>query len=111
MSAIAGFRTRTPVKQELILSRVRRDIVEGKLQPGAQLPTRQELEQEFQVSSTTLQRALDRLIQDGFIYARGSMGTFVSERLPFVSNYRLVFPFPESAASNWICFWVALHDE
>jgi len=75
MATASGFRTRTPVKQEFILNRVRGDIVGGRLSPGDQLPTRQALEQEFQVSSATLQRALDQLIRDGFIYARGSMGT------------------------------------
>jgi DNA-binding LacI/PurR family transcriptional regulator len=111
MSTASGFRTRTPVKQEFILNRVRGDIVEGRLSPGDQLPTRQTLEQEFQVSSATLQRALDQLIRDGFIYARGSMGTFVSERLPFTTNYGVVFPEVNVPTSPWNRFWTALKNE
>ena len=111
MATASGFRTRTPVKQEFILNRVRGDIVGGRLSPGDQLPTRQALEQEFQVSSATLQRALDQLIRDGFIYARGSMGTFVSERLPFVTNYGLVFPTIDGPSDPWNRFWVALKNE
>lgn len=111
MSSMAGFRTRTAVKQEFILSRLRRQIVEGEFPPGSQLPTRQVLGQRFGVSSATLQRALDQLIHDGFIYARGSMGTFVSQRLPFTKNYGLVFPASDIPAHPWTRFWVALKNE
>lgn len=105
-----GFRTRTPVKQERILQHLRKQIVEGKLAPGAQLPTRQKLEKVFQVSAATLQRALDRLIEDGLVYARGSLGTFVSETPPFVCRYGIVFP-GSSAAATSIRFYTALKNE
>jgi DNA-binding LacI/PurR family transcriptional regulator len=110
MSLRQGFRTRTPVKQERVLQLLRKQIVDGKLGLGAQLPTRQKLEDTFQVSAATLQRALDRLIQDGLVYARGSSGTFVSENPPFISRYGLVFPGSSSAAPS-IRFYTALRNE
>lgn len=110
MKAQSGFRTRTAAKQGLILSALRRDIVEGRLAPGSQLPTRATLEREFQVSSATLQRALDRLIDHGFVYARGSSGTYVSENPPFLSRFGLVFPYVNNG-TNWSRFWVSLRSE
>jgi DNA-binding LacI/PurR family transcriptional regulator len=110
MNMAVTSRTRVPIKQNRILDQIRGEIVEGKLAPGTQLPTRKQLEQTFQVSAVTLQRALDRLTRDGFIYARGSMGTFVSRNLPFISNYGLVFadlPPP----TKWPRFCAALKTE
>src|SRR5437764_1328518 len=115
MPTLVPFRVRTPVKQAAILDQMRREIVEGKRVRGSRLPNRQELEQVFQVSSATLQRALNHLIQDGFIYSRGSMGTFVSENPPFLSHYGLVFPYADSstpgARKKWHRFFIALKNE
>jgi len=106
-----SFRTRSPVKQRLILDQLRHAIVSGKLPAGSQLPTRPELEAEFQVSSNTLQRAMDRLTAEGFIYGKGTIGTFVSSSPPFVSNYGIVFPYVNSEKNRWNRFWVALKNE
>lgn len=92
------------------MARIRREIVDGRLAPGDQLPTRKELEVQFDVSGVTLQRALDQLIRDGFVIARGSLGTFVSRRPPFLSNYGIVFPArPSEEQVNR--FWMAIKSE
>src|SRR5688572_10917328 len=108
MANSTGFRTRTPVKQNEILDRLRGSIVSGRFAPGSQLPTRQEMEREFHVSSNTLQRALDRLIREEFVYAKGSAGTFVVDRPPFTSNYAIVFPHVPTDDDRWPRFWTAL---
>ncbi len=91
MSASKAFRTRSPVKQNYIVESIRNDIVQGRIQPGGRLPTRTELELRFNVSNATLQRALDRLMQQGFAYAKGTLGTFVSEHPPHIAHVGLVF--------------------
>jgi DNA-binding LacI/PurR family transcriptional regulator len=103
---------RPPVKQRMILADLRREIAGGVFQPGNQLPTRAELEQRFQVSSTTLQRALDRLGQDGFVEAQGARGTFVSNHPPHLCNYGLVIPHrPSNAPGKFRHFWTVLANE
>src|SRR5437879_1312029 len=101
---------RIPAKQEHILSSLRSQIVEGRLRPGQQIAPRRELEQSFGVSPPTLQRAVDHLIRDGFLSPVTGVGTFVSERLPFLTHYGLVFP-STSSARPWTRFWVALKNE
>lgn len=94
----------------MILTALRRQIVEGHWLPGQQIAPRRELETSFGVSPPTLQRAMDHLIRDGFLSPVAGVGTFVAQRLPFLSHYGLVFPHPISS-KPWNRFWVALKNE
>lgn len=94
----------------MILSTLRHQIIDGHWLPGQQIAPRRELELSFGVSPTTLQRAMDHLIRDGFLSPVTGVGTFVAERLPFLSHYGLVFPHPTST-QPWNRFWVALKNE
>ena len=84
--------TRQAVKQDAIIEDLRRRILDRSFAPGSRMPTRSELQERFQVSSVTIQRALDRLISDGFVRAHGRRGTFVVDHPPHACNYGLVFP-------------------
>jgi len=90
--AMARSSRRVAVKQVHIVSELRRRVVEGLWVPGARLPTRRELEAEFSASMHTVQKALDDLVRDGFVYACGSRGTFVAENPPHLHHYGLIFP-------------------
>jgi DNA-binding LacI/PurR family transcriptional regulator len=46
----------------------------------------------FDVSSVTVQRALDELAVDGFVHARRGLGTFVAAHPPHLSTYALLTP-------------------
>jgi DNA-binding LacI/PurR family transcriptional regulator len=81
----------TVAKQSLISEHLRREIIEGKLAPGGRLPTQVQLVEKFRVSGVTIQRALDRLIREGFICTRGRNGTFVSIHPPHLYSYGVVF--------------------
>lgn len=100
--------SRPQSKQVEILAELRRRMVAGPYAPGAQLPTRSELERSFQASRMTVQRVLDQLTADGFVYARGRLGTFVSKHPPHLSRYGLVFPFRNNQDANWSRFWEVL---
>lgn len=102
-------RRRPLVKQGKILETLRGRIVDGTFEPGSRLPLRPELAQQFGVSRITLQRALDRLTQDGYIYARGKAGTFVAEYPPHLWQYAVVFPYAPTD-NRWSRFWNALVD-
>ena len=104
---------RIPQKQQLILAELRNDIVEGRLALGAKLPTHVELAQRFSVSNVTIQRALDRLVHEGFIATNGRRGTFVTPRPPHVSRYAMVFPTGPVTDERWAWsrFWNSIIHE
>ena len=81
----------TVAKQSLISEHLRREIIDGKLMPGSRLPTQVQLVEQFRVSGVTIQRALDRLIREGFIHTRGRNGTFVTAHPPHLYSYGVVF--------------------
>lgn len=102
---------RAPVKARRILNELRRQIVEGRFPPGSQLPKREDLEAHFHVSPLTLQKALSRLISDGFVYAKTGQGTFVVDEPPHLSRYGLVFPSDPGMPESWNNFYTALNNE
>ena len=53
-------------------------IQKGKYKPGDLLPPEQRLCVEFGVSRITVRKALDLLVQDGFLYRERGRGTFVT---------------------------------
>jgi DNA-binding LacI/PurR family transcriptional regulator len=91
---------------QVIIDEVRQSIITGGFSPGERLPTRMEFERRFAASSVTIQRALDRLGEDGFIEARGRHGTFVASRPPHLVRYGLVIP--GEVPSPGPHFWSAL---
>jgi DNA-binding LacI/PurR family transcriptional regulator len=97
-------------KQEAILAELRARIIDRSHPPGSRLPTRSALQRRYDASSNTIQRALDRLIADGFAVARGRHGTFVVEHPPHTSHYGLLFPL-QRGAPGWVRFWTALVNE
>lgn len=62
-----------------IAERIEADIAEGRLSPGARLPTEAELAERFGVNRHTLRRALAMLTEQGLIEATPGRGTFVKE--------------------------------
>jgi DNA-binding LacI/PurR family transcriptional regulator len=84
------------------LGLLRRRIVSGQFPAGRQLPTRRQLLKEMQVSPVTLQRALDRLAQEGFVYSKGRGGTYVIDNPPHLSRIPFIFSqTPSNDVSQW----------
>ena len=65
-------------------------IRSGAKPPGSRLPTRLELATQFQTTPVTIQKALNRLMADGFVKARGRSGTFVVDRPPHLYRFGIV---------------------
>jgi GntR family transcriptional regulator len=66
---------------------LRRQIEDGELRPGSQLPTELELRQKYGASRNTIRDAIKWLITRGLIETRPGQGTFVVERIsPFVTT-------------------------
>lgn len=88
-AALRADRVRNPT-EERVVCEIRRRIRTGQLAPGARLPSRRELQQVFGVSGVTVDRAVRRLKQDGFLRTRDRSGTFVAPSPPHLSRYGLV---------------------
>jgi GntR family transcriptional regulator len=61
-------------------------IENGTYTPGEQLPSEVDLSAEFGVSRPTLREALLRLEQDGLIFRKHGVGTFISSRAPILES-------------------------
>ena len=73
------------------MKQLRSAIVSGRYGAGNRIPTRKELCDTMNISTITLQDALDQLTGEGFIVSRNRQGTFVSDTPPHLSCYAVVF--------------------
>ena len=62
-----------------IVDGLQREISKGRLAPGAPLPSFRKLAEQLLVSVITVKRAYEELEQEGIIYRRQGLGTFVAE--------------------------------
>ncbi len=62
-----------------IVDRLKREVSEGRLKPGAPLPSFRQLAEDLLVSVITVKRAYEELEREGIIYRRQGLGTFVAE--------------------------------
>lgn len=92
----------TTSKYRVILDDLEKKLESGMLCSGDMLPTENEFMQTYQVSRTTVQRALNILVSRGSIYRVPGRGTFVSSSLPSVpqdgdyfsgGNFAIVLPY------------------
>ena len=58
---------------------IKRDIVTGKLSPGAKLPSVRDLAVEYTINPNTVSRVYKELEMEGICFTRRGMGTFVTE--------------------------------
>jgi GntR family transcriptional regulator len=63
-----------------IIERLKREVSEGRLKPGAGLPSFRRLAEDLLVSVITVKRAYEELEREGIIFRRQGLGTFVAEQ-------------------------------
>ncbi len=63
-----------------IVDRLKREVSEGRLRPGAALPSFRQLAEDLLVSVITVKRAYEELEREGIIFRRQGLGTFVAEQ-------------------------------
>lgn len=71
--------SRGPHLPTLVASSISREIAQGRLKPGDQLPTEQSLSVTFGVSRNVVREAIARLRSEGLIWSQQGRGAFVSE--------------------------------
>lgn len=75
-----------PMYQQ-IADTIQRQIDEGELERGQQLPTELELREKFEASRNTVRDAIKRLVNLGLVETRPGQGTFVTAKVdPFVTR-------------------------
>jgi GntR family transcriptional regulator, transcriptional repressor for pyruvate dehydrogenase complex len=74
--------SRGPHLPTLVASSLSREIAQGRLAPGAQLPTEQALAQTFGVSRNVVREAIARLRSEGRVWSQQGRGAFVSDAPP-----------------------------
>ena len=84
----AAFRRVTPPRglTRAVVDRIAADIREGRLEPGARLPTEQEMIASMGVSRTVVREAIAALRAQGLVMTRPGVGAFVADgalRPPF----------------------------
>jgi GntR family transcriptional regulator len=65
-----------------IVDGIRREVSEGRVEPGAPLPSVRRLAEDLLVSVITVKRAYEDLERDGIIYRCQGLGTFVADAAP-----------------------------
>ncbi len=98
-------------KQENLYEVLRDQIVTGALPPGTQFPTRSAIKRVCGFANDTIQRAFERLINDGFVSARRGRGSFVTERPPHLHRYGVTFFSNPADTARWRRFDTALSQE
>jgi DNA-binding LacI/PurR family transcriptional regulator len=90
-----------PTKAELIVDRIRQEIVARVFTPGGRVPTLTRLEDRFGVCRDTAQRALTTLAEEGLVHPRGRQGTFVADHPPHLCHYGLIYTHPDRPTEPW----------
>lgn len=83
---------RPPLERVNIERHVRGLIISGKLAPGARVPSVAELSKQHRASSKTVHEALVNLAGDGFLVAKSTRGTFVTDYPPHLWEYAIANP-------------------
>ncbi len=68
--------------QQQVFESIRRQILTGRLKASLLMPSTRLLSEQLGVSRNTIILAYDRLIAEGYLYARKAVGTYVNPNLP-----------------------------
>lgn len=68
-------------KYQKIVNKIIDDIGAGLLEPNEQISTEEQLAEEFSVSRVTVRRAIDELIEEGYLEKKKGKGTYVKSSI------------------------------
>jgi len=85
-----------------IADRLRREITQGRLEPGARLPGHRELAANFSVSVGSIREAISMLVSEGLVETHVGRGTFVSARAPGAHGNSVVHPLDQKQIEELI---------
>jgi len=76
---LTNVREKSATDRTAIYNSIVRAIREGSLAPGSKLPTERELSESYGAARNTVRKAMDRLVDEGFVTRQVGRGTFVVE--------------------------------
>jgi GntR family transcriptional regulator len=79
MEYIINHDSKVPLYYQL-KEQIRKDILNGGYQEGDLIPSERELSDQYGLSSTTIRRALNDLVQENFLERKAGKGTFVRQK-------------------------------
>ncbi len=80
------------MKRDEIIEHLKSRILSGDLAPGSFLPHRPELIDYCGASNVTVQRAVNRLVEEGFLCSCGSRGIMISKTPPHRFRFGILVP-------------------
>lgn len=98
---VGSLQIETSRKYGRLADALRHLIVTGAWPPGHRLPTRLKLQEQYGVACSTVQQALDALMDEGFVTSHGRRGTFVSATPPHLTHVAIIFPFSRDYPSQF----------
>lgn len=84
---ILDYQDRRPIYEQVV-EKFRILILNGALEPGAQMPSVRQLAMELSVNPNTIQRAYMELEQEGYIYPVKGKGNYISDTEELIRNTR-----------------------
>lgn len=80
------------MKRDEIIEHLKSRILSGEIPPGSYLPHRAELLEYCGASNVTVQRAVNHLVEEGFLCSCGSRGIMVSKTPPHRFRFGILIP-------------------
>ena len=85
-----------------LASELRKIVLTGDFGPSDRFPARTVLEKNLKANPVTLQRAVEELVDDGFLWTKGRSGTFVCRPLPH-EHRSCAYPFADRWPEKPVC--------
>ncbi|CAB1057873.1 Predicted transcriptional regulator of N-Acetylglucosamine utilization, GntR family [Olavius sp. associated proteobacterium Delta 1] len=79
MNLNIDFKSKVPLYFQL-KEQIKQNILDGKYNEGDLIPSEREFSDNYELSSTTIRRALNDLVQENFLARKAGKGTFVRRR-------------------------------
>lgn len=98
-------------KQAAIVSDIRAQIVQGKLQPGQALPSSKNLQRRYAVTPVTVSRATRRLSDAGYLVSKERQGVYVATSLPHLTRFGIAFYGGPDTRQEWPRFFDVIYRE
>lgn len=89
-----------PPSQDRLLKIFKEKVESGEWAPGERIPKRNEIAKEYNFSLTTVHKVFEELARIGYISCQGRRGTFLSENLPYLNHFLIIFPC-ERESTEW----------
>jgi GntR family transcriptional regulator len=79
MNLVIDFKSKVPLYFQL-KEQIKQNILRGEYKEGDLIPSEREFSNNYELSSTTIRRALNDLVQENFLDRKAGKGTFVRRR-------------------------------